>query len=98
PRLRPPPPHPPPRPPPRPAHVPADQESQSAEHLLLLQAGPVPDQLTDPTRQLLVVGHAGILFATRADEARATYERAVYLVHAEPERRLLEQRLAELQR
>jgi len=32
----------------------------------------------------------------RVDEARAAYVRALELVHAEPERRLLERRLAEL--
>jgi RNA polymerase sigma-70 factor, ECF subfamily len=32
----------------------------------------------------------------RVDEARAAYERALELVHSEPERRFLEQRLAEL--
>jgi RNA polymerase sigma-70 factor, ECF subfamily len=32
----------------------------------------------------------------RADDARAAYERALELVHAEPERRFLEQKLAEL--
>jgi RNA polymerase sigma-70 factor, ECF subfamily len=33
----------------------------------------------------------------RVDEARAAYEQALELVHSEPERRFLEQRLAELQ-
>jgi len=32
----------------------------------------------------------------RNDEARASYERALELVHAEAERRFLEQRLADL--
>jgi RNA polymerase sigma-70 factor (ECF subfamily) len=33
----------------------------------------------------------------RVDEARAAYERALELVHADPERRFLERRLEELQ-
>jgi RNA polymerase sigma-70 factor, ECF subfamily len=34
----------------------------------------------------------------RVDEARAAYERALELVHADPERRFLEQKLADLPR
>jgi RNA polymerase sigma-70 factor (ECF subfamily) len=34
----------------------------------------------------------------RPDEAREAYERALALVHSQPERRFLEQRLAELGR
>ena len=33
----------------------------------------------------------------RVDEARAAYDRALELVHAEPERRFLEQRRSELE-
>jgi hypothetical protein len=40
-------------------HVAADQERQPAEHLLLGHSRLGSDQLPDPVRKILVVGHRG---------------------------------------
>jgi hypothetical protein len=38
-------------------HIAADQEGEPAEHLLLGQLGIAPDELSDASGELLVVGH-----------------------------------------
>ena len=51
-------------------HVAADQKCEPTEHLLLGQAGFAPDQLANPIRQRLVVGHESMVRALVAAEAR----------------------------
>jgi hypothetical protein len=46
-------------------HVPADQEGEPAEHLLLGEVGLTADELPNPRRQLLVVGHRHLIVVRR---------------------------------
>ena len=42
-------------------HVPADEEGQPAEHLLLGQLRVRTDQVPDPAGKILVIGHTAIV-------------------------------------
>ena len=64
-------------------HVPADQEREPAEHLLLGHGGLGGDQLADAVGEVLVVGHArGVSERRRVPGDRFDHARVVRRLHA----------------